>query len=363
MHWQRNPLAWCGALATGLALTLAAHGAEPAPFNWGGDVRIRLDLKSTSHTVPSFDKQVKLRARIGADGALADGKVLWGVKLATVPTGRNPLVSRNLTLAGGNLNGGNAVGIDLAYVTLVPSKRLSVTLGKFVNPFWETDGIFDPDLTLDGVLLSAKLHEGAKDAVVRGVTNSLSWVPLSESKAVTADAFLVADQLRGRLGPVDTALAAYFYSGLKNAGTYTDGGKTLNYTGQYTKDKATVLSLRASSDLPGKRFPIALTGEVFNNVAVKAKALGLEGRIDFKKVGPGAVWIAYRTVGINATYDGWVDSEFGEHTGYKSGLRVEYSQPVWKTALFRTAFYRFDPVKGGVDKRTNRLLFDVSSRF
>lgn len=343
-------------LAAALAGLTSAVGAQEAAkpsWNWGGDVRTRLDLKDQVKT--PVDKGLKLRVRLGATGQLAEGKVTWGVGLATMPPGQKSVVSRNLTLAGGNLKGENAVGIDYAYLTFKPSTRVGVTAGKMKNPFWETDAIFDPDLTPEGLAVAVDVHQGAKGATVKNVTNALMWSPIFESAATTRDAFMLADQLKADLGPVKTALAAYFYGGLKtNAGA--------DYIGKYTKDSMTTLSLKAAYALPIKKFPITVGVNLFDNVAVKAKSLGLEGRLDMSKVGPGALAITGRVVNNYATYKGWADDDFGPGPGHK-GFRVEYTVPVWKVVNFKTSLFHSEPMKGSGISQHSRLFLDLSTKF
>lgn len=349
-------------LATCLVGAAGAQEAARPAWNWGGDVRVRVDLKnafdaSKPHAA-TFDKGLKLRVRLGANGELADGKVNWALGLSTMPSGQKAVVSRNLTLAGGNLNGGNAVGIDYAYLKFKPTKRLDIAAGKLKNPFWETDAIFDPDLTPEGVACGLDVYKGAKGAVVTDVTNTLALNALNLGK--TANALLVGDQLKANLGPVKTALAGYLYTGLKTVAASSTFGSA--FTGVYTKDQMTVLSLKAAYALPFKSFPVTLGVNLFDNVAVKAGSLGYEGRLDMSKVGPGTLALTGRVVNRYATYRGTVDDDFGDGTGYK-GVRLVYSLPVYKVASFTVQAFHTDPMKGSGLLRTDRLFLDFSSKF
>lgn len=341
-----------GVAAAVMGMTHAVGAQEKPSWSWGGDVRTRFDLKQLSGA--KFDKAFRLRMRVGAKGQLADGKVEWAVGLATMPQGKSGVTSRNLTLSGGNIGDKNILGIDYAYIGLKPTKRVGLTLGKLKNPFWESDAIFDADVTPEGIAVGVDVYKGDKASTIKNVTNTTMWSPVNESSTVTADAFMLGNQLKADLGPVKTSLAGYFYTGLaNNAGA--------SYIGKYTKDHMTVLSLRGAYALPIKRFPITLTISLLDNVAVKAKSLGYEGRLDMPKVGPGALAITARVVNTNATYYAWSDDDFGP-AGHK-GFRLEYGAPIWKAVTLKGTFFHAEPMKGSGVTQYNRAFIDLSTAF
>lgn len=343
------------------ALALMVPGARAADatakqFDWFGELRLRGVLVNVAQTKPATDKAVRVKALVGAKGDLADGKVGWGVNICTMPTGKKGITARLDTFGGGNFNGSNSVGFDQLYVALRPTKRTTVTLGKQRNPFWESDGMFDLDLTPEGVVLQNDLSSSKAGGLLTNVGNTLAFLPVAFPKGVNDSPFLVADQLRMRVGAVNTGVGVYYYSGLKQAPT--------GYNGTYTKNNMTVVSARASYQLPGlKRCPLALTGEVFNNFGSKSKSLGLEGRLDLLKLGAGSASVTYRAVQRSATFDAWVDDDFGEHAGYQNGIKVEYLRPLSKGLNLRAVVFHTQPLQGSLVKRTDRLYVDVIHKF
>lgn len=334
--------------------------AKQPAWSWGGDVRLRLELIDYGKPVHTpLDKGVRLRAKIGAQGEVADGKVAWGVRLATMPTdARSANLTRNTTLGGGNLNSCNQVGVDLAYVTLRPTKSTSLTLGKQLFPFWGCDGLFSTaDLTPEGAVLRNRLHTAAKGAVVGDVSNTLAFIPLSLSKG--ANAFMLGDQVKTKLGNVDTALSCFFYDGMRNAPKYTS---TYYF---YPNDKLTILAGKALWPVPGlKKFPLVLSGEAFDNVNIKRQSWGLEARVDAPKVGQhGKLALTLRTVGKNATWDGWIEPNFGCNVGYKNGVRVEYMRSIEQNLTWRVAGFRYTPTSGSVGRATGRFHCDLLYTF
>ena len=332
---------WSGAVLAALALAcqVAAADAPAAPsWKWGGDVRLRADIKTFNHGANK--EAVNTRLRVGASGATADGKVSWGAQVATAA---GKATSRNVDIGGGNLGGKPEVGVDLAWFAVHPSKRISLVLGKMKNPFTSSDAIFDGDLTPEGIAVNCVVPVGGKSGVVKKLSNSAAYFVL-DSTSPFKGVFL-GDQLRATLGPVDTALAIYHFNKVPSIGGIT------------------VVDARAAAALPtGKAFPVTLSGEFFHNISEKNRASAWELRADLAKVGPGKANLTYRQVGLNSTYSAWVDSDLGERTGYKTGLRAEYSQPVYKAVVLRAAWYHYDPMGNGV-KSTNRFMVDASTKF
>lgn len=94
----------------------------------------------------------QLRARLGVKANI-DSWISANVRLAT-GNDRNP-VSTNQTL-GAFGGGGYQVWLDRASVRLTPLKDVNVDFGRFGNPFFTTDLMFDLDMGFDGVAVSAR---------------------------------------------------------------------------------------------------------------------------------------------------------------------------------------------------------------
>lgn len=94
----------------------------------------------------------QLRARIGVRAKVSDW-ISANVRIATGNDG-SP-VSTNQTL-GTNGGAGYQLWLDRAAIRLNPVKDVSLDLGRFGNPFFTTDLLFDPDMGFDGVALSGR---------------------------------------------------------------------------------------------------------------------------------------------------------------------------------------------------------------
>ena len=110
------------------------------------------DLANTAGTVaPVLDttedrQRMRIRARLGIDVDVADDLVA-GFRLATGNT-TNP-VTTNQTL-GTTLNKQNFL-LDRAFLDYRPAEWVEVWLGRFANPWLNTDLVWDDDINFDGV--------------------------------------------------------------------------------------------------------------------------------------------------------------------------------------------------------------------
>lgn len=114
--------------------------------------------KTAGYVPPAFlntlenRQRTQLRARLGLRAQVSDW-ISANVRIAT-GNDRSP-VSTNQTL-GAFGGAGYEVWLDRASVRLTPVKGVNVDLGRFGNPFFTTDLLFDPDMGFDGVALTAR---------------------------------------------------------------------------------------------------------------------------------------------------------------------------------------------------------------
>lgn len=93
----------------------------------------------------------RLRARLGVKAQITDW-ISADIRLATGAD--NGPVSTNQTL-GADGTGKYQLWIDRASIRLTPTKDVNIDFGRFANPFWSSDLIFDNDMNFDGVAVSA----------------------------------------------------------------------------------------------------------------------------------------------------------------------------------------------------------------
>ena len=112
-------------------------------------------------------QRIRLRARFGIESQLGEGFTA-GMRVATGNTNTPVSVNQDMGLAAGG-QGGNfskyQVWLDRAFVkwdTGTPADRgLSASAGRFDNPFFATETIYDADLGFDGFALQGryKVHD------------------------------------------------------------------------------------------------------------------------------------------------------------------------------------------------------------
>ncbi|MGL3823100.1 putative porin [Sphingopyxis sp. R3-92] len=105
-------------------------------------------------------QRFRLRARLGVKAQIAE----WISADVRIATGAdNAPVSTNQTL-GADGTGKYQLWLDRASIRLTPVKDVNIDLGRFANPFWSSDLIFDNDMNFDGVAISgsAPLNDGVR---------------------------------------------------------------------------------------------------------------------------------------------------------------------------------------------------------
>ncbi|MGH6612752.1 putative porin [Sphingomonas sp.] len=97
--------------------------------------------------------RANIRARLGLRARI-DSWITGEIRVAT--GGDNSPISTNQTLGGNGQFGKYAIWLDRANIRLQPVKGATLDLGRFANPFWTSELLFDEDLNFDGVALSGR---------------------------------------------------------------------------------------------------------------------------------------------------------------------------------------------------------------
>lgn len=96
-------------------------------------------------------RRFRLRARLGVKAQIDD----WISADVRIATGAdNSPVSTNQTLGANDGTGKYELWLDRASIRLIPVKDVTIDFGRFANPFWTGDLIFDNDMGFDGVAIS-----------------------------------------------------------------------------------------------------------------------------------------------------------------------------------------------------------------
>ena len=132
-----------------------------APFDVSGTVF------SPQINVDAARQRIRLRARLGVAVDLTEGFSV-GLRIATGENNSPVTTNQSLGLANG-AQGGNfskyAIWLDRAFIRYeaggLPNQNLAIMAGRFDNPFFSTDIIWDEDVGFDGAALTAR-YEVAK---------------------------------------------------------------------------------------------------------------------------------------------------------------------------------------------------------
>lgn len=113
-------------------------------------------------------QRARIRARLGLKARIDD----WISAEIRLATGNDASpVSTNQTLGGGDGTGKYQIWLDRAALKLTPMEGVTVDVGRFANPFWTGDLLFDDDLNFDGAALSLQQPIG-DDVTVFGTVGA-----------------------------------------------------------------------------------------------------------------------------------------------------------------------------------------------
>jgi hypothetical protein len=164
----------------------------------------------------------RIRARLGVDAHIDDW-ISAQVRLAT-GNDNNP-VTTNQTLGGGTGDFAKyAIWLDRANIQLTPHwgllEGLKINAGRFENPFYTTELLFDNDLNFDGVSASYRREvlDGFQPFLTLGAfpvyNTDLNFGSRDAGAFGRHDKWLFAGQIGGQFQPIDavkfTAAAGYF---------------------------------------------------------------------------------------------------------------------------------------------------------
>jgi hypothetical protein len=307
-----------------------------------GDVRLRYDKLFNREapqglgTFPDVDRtRFFYRLRLGITAKAGDWTA--GLRLASGDTaGPNAdAISTNTTFD--NSAAKKPINLDLAFLSYAPStiSGLRLTAGKMENPFWESDMIYDEDLTPEG-FAEQYIYDLKKNYSI--FANFGQWVLFEDNLTQNngpisrgADSYMFGFQIghNWKIIPktweLKQGIAIYDYEGLQDQAASTAN----TFTGAVIRNSLTTSSsgvLVWAKDfdvftvnnelkigvLP--KLPITLQGEYVNNLAThefnEAYKVGLK-LWDAKSKGQYEIGYWYEYLEADATLSLFPDSEFG----------------------------------------------------
>ncbi len=225
--------------------------------------------------------------------------------------------------------------------------------------------------------------KGGEGDVVKNVSLTGAYYFIRELGGATADPYNASIQLRGDVGPVNLGVGMLYFGGL-NAGVAGAPGTasvmpqagnqvsdvdlvTPGVQGNFPSDDMAVIAGSAKWPFSIRSFPVVLSGAAAYNAIEDAQNFQYEVRVDLPKIWKGEAHFTFRDSGQYSTFSPWADSDFGEGTGYHSGIRAGYTVPVAGMDLSFNYFHydRFQPMTSPLvgPRTTNRLIVDLNARF
>lgn len=401
-------------------------------IEWEGDLRLRYEHDSFPsgnapltllqgniyRNVPSSNldnatedrDRARLRARLGANVSV-NSWLTGGIRLVTGSTSDpvSPNQTEGISSAGGSSSAKYSFALDRAFLKAQVFPWLSVTGGRFANPFFSTDLVWDPDLAFDGVAgsVNAKINDKLSTFGVVGAfpldeiqTNSttnlaqskwlyavqggINWKAVKNTDVKIGLAYYDYENVAGianatNTTPYSATAPAFRQKGNNvfdlNAGTNNTGSiyglvndfREINLTGQI--DYAGFSSAH-----------IVLTGDYVVNVAFDKNRLAgrsapfnskedtgfqvklLVGSPETKKANEWNVFAAYKRLEADAVLDAYTDSDFhlgGTDTkGYILGANYGVDKNAWLTARWFSA----DEISG-LPLSIDVLMLDLNAKF
>jgi hypothetical protein len=358
-------------------------------------------------TVNEQDRtRYRYRLRFGLEAKAGDW--IGGFRLASGDAGgptADP-ISTNTTMT--NWASKKNINIDMAYIKYTPSYvtlgDLSMTVGKMENTFWETDMVYDGDLTPEGFAEQYKYKFGDRYSVF---ANLGQWVIQENNITGTTnnnprgkDAYMFGYQVGHQLGIVDKkldlkqAVAFYDYTGLwasqTNPGVATANSTVNNALAPYfgssvLQNEFEVLSVNNELRLGyWEKYPIRLQGEYIHNFGNNVNGgdgVGVDGfKVggilgEAKKRGQWQVGYWYEFLQANANPGIFSDSDFGNGGTNNKGhiLKASYCLTDW--ASLGVAYWNVQNIEDVINSGasgsmtasqaqcTQRFQFDVNMKF
>jgi hypothetical protein len=223
---------------------------------------------SPQYNVDKQRERVRLRARIGADVNLTDG-FSAGFRLVTGENNTPVSANQSLGLASQG-QGGNfskySIWLDRAFIKYevggLPKKNLAVMVGRFDNPFFCTEAIWDEDVGFDGAAIQTKyeLFSGFTPFLTAGAfpvfNTDLNFPSNQPGKYKSTDKYLYGGQVGFDLKlkkDVSFKAAVAYYDFEKVEGqlsdpytplTASDAGNTDNTRPSFAQKGNTYMALR-----------------------------------------------------------------------------------------------------------------------
>ena len=361
-----------------------------------------------SNTIEDRDR-LRVRARLGADIKVND----WLIGGLRMTTGQlTSPVSPNQTE---QISEGKYVfGVDRAFLKADPTDWLMVEGGRFANPFFYTDMMFDPDLAFDGVAttFSPKINDSwssfttlgafpieeiessdlnkAKSKWLYSLQTGIKWQSANKSSVRLAAAYHDYRNVEGQPNPVGLSSYDGTVPVFRQKGNNTFDINKLNPpNAKYgLASKFELVNLTGQVDLlTFDPVHVTVTGDYVQNIGFDANEIfkrtgntykketeGYQLRLDVGSNsfnGPSSIQVkpndwqvsmGYKRIEADAVLDGFTDSDFhlgGTDTkGWLLGANYGIDKNAWLSARYFSA----DSISG-LPLAIDVLLLDFNAKF
>ncbi len=307
-------------------------------MKWSGDVRMRYESlkRSTVPTTTPDRHRFKIRSRFGFTAKVNDN-IEAGVRMVTGADGNPTSTDETLSDAFDHKD----LGIDRAYIKYLPSDAATFMFGKFANPFFSTDLVFDSDLAFDGFAQVFTYQTEYADYYI--VTGQF---PVDENSDDNNDPWLFAGQVGAVFDPfsdveIEVGFANYRYTDMLNRlplgiafGSTSRFGASLSDEFRYLH-AYNLYNLTSQVNFFMNNVPMCFVGDYVKNTDTVDPETGKYdtgyqlGVHVGKAKAPKTLeaFLYYRKLEANATLDVFTDSDFGgggtNHKGFKTGLKYQ----------------------------------------
>ena len=277
-------------------------------FKFSGDIRLRaesIDYSGNNAEFAFFDYQetnndgslqplnvtndrfrLRERVRLGIDAKISSN-LKAGLRITTGSL--DDPVSTNQTL--GNSYNRFQIGLDRAYLQysgydLDGRRWLKLSGGRFKNPFFSTNLVWDKDIAFDGVAATFSRGLGGSDSLYDidespyKVFATVGAFPLQEEELTSNDKWLFAGQIGSKLAFRDQSslkLGIAYYDFYNYEGVANNGGINKNYSApEYMQKGNSIFQISDAS----------IGSPLLVGLAPEFKLLNLTARYDFARFAP-----------------------------------------------------------------------------
>ena len=386
--------------------SFASRNALPAALNTSDR---NYNVSNTTEDRNRF----RVRARLGAD--LNVNEWLVGGLRMTTGLASDP-VSPNQTQ---EINKGKyTIGLDRAYLKAAPYDWLTLQGGRFGNPFFNTDLMWDPDLAFDGLAASftPKFNDtwssfstigafpveeiqqsdtsASKSKWLYALQTGIQWKAANRSTAKLGLAYYDYENVEGQTSPVGTTSNDASVPAFRQKGNNTFDVTRLNgNSGKYAlASKFKLLNATGQIDLlTYDPVHVILTGDYVKNIGFdhdevlnrtgkdnKEETNGYQLRLDvghnsFTSPNSNDVhkndWsamVAYKYLEADAVLDAFTDSDFSLGGTNAKGWILGANYAIDKNAWLSARYFSTDAISGpAIDGgySVDVLLLDFNAKF